>query len=88
MVTAEQGRAFAERRCAGCHAVGLDESPGATGPRFRDLGARYNALSLRQRFAEVSDHGAGMMPPIRIEPGQAEALVVYFDSLSRSGLSN
>jgi len=78
---AERGQRLAEARCAGCHAVGLDEKPAASGPRFRDLRTRYNALSLQKRFVEISQHGAGEMPPIQITNGDAEDLIAYFDSL-------
>jgi mono/diheme cytochrome c family protein len=78
---AERGQRLAETRCAGCHAVGLDEKPAASGPRFRDLRTRYNALSLQKRFAQISQHGTGEMPPIQISNADAEDLVAYFDSL-------
>ena len=77
----ERGRGFAERRCAGCHAIGLDETSAPSGPRFRDLRMRSNALSLQRRFAEISAHGAGEMPPIQISPSEAEDLIAYFESL-------
>lgn len=79
---AERGQRLAEARCGGCHAVGLDEKPAASGPRFRDLRVRYNALSLQKRFVEISQHGTGEMPPIKISNADAEDLVAYFDSLS------
>lgn len=79
--SAERGQRLAQARCAGCHAVGLDENPAASGPRFRDLRMRYNALSLQRRFAEISEHGAGEMPPIQIGASDAEDLVAYFESL-------
>jgi mono/diheme cytochrome c family protein len=78
---AERGKAFAERRCAGCHMIGLDETSSSSGPRFRDLRMRSNALSLQTRFAEISAHGIGEMPPIEITQSQAEDLVAYFESL-------
>lgn len=77
----ERGRAFAERRCAGCHAIGLDETSAASGPRFRDLRLRSNPLSLQRRFAEISAHGIGEMPPIEIRASDAEDLIAYFESL-------
>ncbi|MFN3583406.1 c-type cytochrome [Phenylobacterium sp.] len=78
---AERGQRLAEARCGGCHAVGLDEKPAASGPRFRDLRTRYNALSLQKRFVEISQHGTGEMPPIQISNADAEDLIAYFDSL-------
>ncbi|WP_165844070.1 c-type cytochrome [Phenylobacterium kunshanense] len=78
---AERGQAFAARRCAGCHTIGLDDGGSADGPRFRDLSRRYNALSLQKRFAEISQHGAGMMPPITFSTAEAEDLLAYFATL-------
>lgn len=82
-VAADRGLAFAQQRCAGCHMVGLDETPATDGPRFRDLRMRYNALSLERRFAEISRHGTGEMPPVGFSASEAEDLVAYFDSLDR-----
>lgn len=80
---AERGLAFAERRCAGCHMVGLDETAATSGPRFRDLKVRYNTLSLSRRFAQISQHGTGEMPPVAFTSAEAEDLIAYFDSLDR-----
>lgn len=80
---ADRGLAFAERRCAGCHMVGLDETSATDGPRFRDLRIRYNAISLERRFAEIARHGTGEMPPVAFNASEAEDLVAYFDSLDR-----
>jgi mono/diheme cytochrome c family protein len=77
----ERGRAFAQRRCAGCHTIGLDESSATSGPRFRDLRMRSNAISLQRRFADISAHGMGEMPPIEITAPEAEDLIAYFESL-------
>ncbi|WP_332765874.1 c-type cytochrome [Phenylobacterium sp.] len=77
----QRGQAFAERRCAGCHVVGLDDGPASFGPRFRDLRIRYNALSLQRRFTEISQHGSGEMPPIQIGRREAEDLVAYLETL-------
>ncbi|PZQ63918.1 MAG: cytochrome C [Phenylobacterium zucineum] len=78
---AERGQAFAARRCGGCHTIGQDDGGAAEGPRFRDLARRYNALSLQKRFAEVSQHGTGMMPPVTFGTAEAEDLLAYFASL-------
>lgn len=78
---AERGQAFAQRRCAGCHTIGQDDGGASEGPRFRDLSRRYNALSLQKRFAEVSQHGTGMMPPVTFSTAEAEDLLAYFSTL-------
>ncbi|MGA0605201.1 c-type cytochrome [Phenylobacterium sp. VNQ135] len=79
----DRGQAFAARRCGGCHAIGLDASPAASGPPFWKLQRRYNPLSLQKRFAEVSEHGSGEMPPIEISRAEAEDLIAYFRTLDR-----
>jgi mono/diheme cytochrome c family protein len=78
---AERGKAFAARRCAGCHTIGQDDGGAGEGPRFRDLSRRYNALSLQKRFAEISQHGTGMMPPVTFSAAEAEDLLAYFSTL-------
>lgn len=78
----ERGQAFAARRCAGCHEVGLDDRDGTSGPRFRSLRMRFNALSLQRRFDQISQHGSGEMPPIHISQSEAEDLVAYIESLT------
>lgn len=78
---AERGQAFAERRCAGCHTVGPDDGGAGDGPSFRALAMRYNPLSLQKRFAEVSQHGSGAMPPVTFTVSEAEDLIAYFATL-------
>jgi mono/diheme cytochrome c family protein len=80
---ADRGMALAQRRCSGCHMVGLDETAATDGPRFRDLRMRYNALSLQRRFAAISAHGTGEMPPVEFSAAEAEDLIAYFESLDR-----
>jgi mono/diheme cytochrome c family protein len=76
-----RGQSLARARCAGCHTVGLDDGGASEGPKFRTLAGRYNALALRQRFAEVSEHGSGMMAPITFDARDAEDLIAYVTSL-------
>lgn len=80
-VAAERGQAFAQRRCAGCHMIGLDEGGAVEGPRFRDLSRRYNTLSLQKRFTEISQHGSGMMPPVTFTSAEADDLLAYIATL-------
>jgi mono/diheme cytochrome c family protein len=77
----QRGQAFAVRRCAGCHTVGLDDGGAQEGPAFRTLSRRYNALSLERRFAQVSEHGFDRMPPISFSRAEAEDLIAYFETL-------
>lgn len=78
---AERGQAFAARRCAGCHTVGLDDGGAGEGPSFRAMATRSNPLSLQRRFAEVSQHGTGAMPPVTFTVSEAEDLLAYFATL-------
>jgi mono/diheme cytochrome c family protein len=77
----ERGRTFAEQRCAGCHAITLDESPGSSGPRFRDIQRRHNALSLERRLVEITQHGHFEMPALEFSAQQARDVAAYIDSL-------
>lgn len=78
----QRGHNFAQQRCSGCHAIGLDDGGATEGPPFRVLAQRYNALSLQRRFAEVSAHGYDRMPPVTFTPAQADDLVAYMTSLT------
>lgn len=77
----ERGRAFAEQRCAGCHAVTLDERPGSSGPRFRDIQRRNNSLSLEHSLIEITRHGHADMPPLEFSGQQARDIAAYIESL-------
>lgn len=77
----ERGRDFAYRRCGGCHNVGRDDVS-KEGPPFAKLALRYNSLSLRRRFAEISEHGAETMQPISFSRAEAEDLLAYVSSLA------
>ena len=77
----QRGHAFAVRRCAGCHTVGLDDGGAQEGPAFSKLARRYNPLSLERRFAEVSAHGFDRMPAISFTASEAADLIAYFDAL-------
>ena len=77
------GAAFAARRCAGCHTVGLDDGGAQDGPSFRDLARRYNAVSLQKRFTEVAEHGFDRMPPVSFTVSEAEDLIAYLQTMRR-----
>lgn len=78
----ERGQALADRRCGGCHAVGLtDQSAQTMAPPFRDLGLRYNAISFERRMAGLTSRGHHEMPPLRLERNEIRDLAAYIDSL-------
>jgi mono/diheme cytochrome c family protein len=80
---AARGRAFAERRCAGCHNIGADDGPPDEGPPFRRLVGSYDSASLAERFAHVSAHGKDRMPPITFTPDERADLLAYVRTLPR-----
>ncbi|MBW8816012.1 MAG: cytochrome c [Caulobacterales bacterium] len=79
--SAQRGHDLAARRCAGCHEIGEDDGGAAEGPAFRTLARRYNSLSLRGRFAEISAHGFDRMPPISFSKSEADDLTAYLGTL-------
>jgi mono/diheme cytochrome c family protein len=76
-----RGREFAYRRCGGCHNVGRDDVS-REGPPFMKLARRYDSRSLRQRFAEVSEHGYQLMQPVTFNSAEASDLLAYVNSLT------
>jgi cytochrome c len=81
----ERGRAFAERNCATCHAVGrAGTSPYAPAPAFRTLHERYDVEALAEALAEgmvVGHNGSRQMPEFRLDPPQIDDLLSYLKSL-------
>ncbi len=81
----ERGRAFAEKNCSTCHAIGLTgSSPYAPAPPFRTLHERYDIEALAEALAEgmiVGDTGARQMPVFQLEPQQIDDLLAYLKSL-------
>lgn len=78
----ERGQALADRRCGGCHAVGLtDQSAQTMAPRFRDLGLKYNAISFERYMADMTSRGHHEMPPLHLERDEIRDLADYIDSL-------
>ena len=79
---AESGLAIAERRCAGCHAVGMaDTSPRAGAPPLRDLYKRYPVDALHQAFLNGVHVGHPDMPTFRLSRGEVDALLAYLRSI-------
>ena len=79
---AQRGAAYAQARCAGCHAVGRSgESLLATAPPFRTLGLSYPVEDLAEAFAEgiVTAHPA--MPEFVMSSGENADLIAYLQSI-------
>jgi mono/diheme cytochrome c family protein len=84
-VSADRGRFYALRSCAGCHAVaGQGESPNGSAPSFAAIRLRYNALSLPRRLAEISKNGHHEMPPIYMTPDEIQDIVAYVETVEGS----
>lgn len=81
----ERGRAFAQRLCATCHAVGYrGASPYAPAPPFRTLHERYDVEALAEALAEgivVGHGGARQMPQFVLSPAEIDDLLAYLKSL-------
>lgn len=77
-----QGGAYAEQRCAGCHAIGMtDASPRAAAPPLRDFFKRYPRDGLRAAFMNGVHVGAPDMPAFRLSAQEADRLVAYLRSV-------
>ena len=79
------GRAIAERECAGCHA--LDQSttsPRDGAPPMRDMLARYQADALANNLIEGIRVGHQDMPEFDFDVRTADALIAYLRFLGAS----
>jgi cytochrome c len=80
-----RGRAFAQRHCSTCHAVGrTGTSPYAAAPPFRTLHERYDVEGLAEALAEgivVGHGGARQMPQFVLSPVEIDDLLAYLRSL-------
>ena len=81
----ERGRAYAQRHCATCHAIGrTGSSPYAPAPPFRTLHERYDVEALAEALAEgmiVGHGGARQMPQFVLSPAEIDDLLAYLKSL-------
>jgi mono/diheme cytochrome c family protein len=83
--SADRGRYYALRSCAGCHAVGVrGESPNASAPTFGSIRLRYSALSLPRRLQEISKDGHFEMPPIYMTPDEIRDITAYVETVDAS----
>jgi mono/diheme cytochrome c family protein len=81
----ERGRAYAERHCSTCHAIGrTGSSPYPPAPPFRTLHERYDVEALAEALAEgivVGHAGARPMPQFVLSPAEIDDLLAYLKSL-------
>jgi cytochrome c len=81
---ARAGRAFAERNCAGCHAIGsTGASPNARAPAFRAVARRYKLEDLEEGLAEGIVTGHNAMPEFTLTPRQIDDLLAHLGRLRR-----
>ena len=81
---ADRGRAFAERACSQCHAVGQEANARRTAPPFRDMPFDLNAIRYERRVAELTRGHVGM-PPQEISDQDLRDLAAYIRVLKGSG---
>ena len=82
----DKGKAFVERHCARCHAVGLDDdSHMPEAPALRSLHTRYPIDSLTEAFAEGIVTGHPAMPQFELDMDTISDMLAYIKSLSGTG---
>jgi len=79
---ATQGRALAERHCAGCHSIAPSgESPHREAPPFRVVVVKWPLENIEEALAEGIVTGHPDMPAFEFDPPQIEALIEYLYTL-------
>ena len=81
------GKAIAQQKCAGCHAVGATgKSRAKAAPPFRTLTSRYNVDDLEEAFVEgvAVRHGDVQMPEFEFSPNATAALIAYIKSVGKT----
>ncbi len=81
-----KGKAFVERNCARCHAVGLnDDSHLPEAPALRTLHNRYPIDSLSEAFAEGIVTAHPEMPQFELDTQTISNMLAYIESLAGPG---
>ena len=79
---ANNGRELADRLCARCHAIHVnDRSKLPLAPPFRDIANRYSVWGLQEALAEGIVVGHPQMPEFVLNPDEIFELLTYMDSL-------
>jgi cytochrome c len=81
--TIAEGRRFAEKNCARCHAVGktgISTHPKA--PPFRSIAAKGHIDDLQEALAEGIAVGHPDMPEFEVEPERIASLLAYLKTLA------
>jgi len=89
--TARGELVFTREACAGCHTVKGTQAAGTLGPDLTNFGSRswIGSVTVRNDTAHLSGWIANaqsikpgaLMPPIALEPGELDDLVLYMESL-------
>lgn len=83
---AAAGRRFAERACAGCHAVERrGESPNPHSPPFRTLAARLPGAALEAQLDGIARQGHVEMPPVYMTPDEIHDVAAYIRAVAGRG---
>lgn len=78
----ERGRATAEQRCGGCHAVdGEAASPNAKASPFRQIRRRYNEIAFARELEAIRAVGHYQMPAVVLSDQEARDVGAYVRSL-------
>ena len=78
----EEGKAFVETNCSGCHAIGTTgTSTHPDAPAFRTLSQRYPIDTLAEALAEGISTGHPDMPEFVASPQQIDAILAYIESV-------
>jgi mono/diheme cytochrome c family protein len=81
-VRVQQGRRFAERACARCHAIGTESaSPNSAAPPFSVLAKRYSVVTLGRKLDDIAT-GHYEMPPTRVSDDEIAGLTAYLERLA------
>ena len=76
------GAALAERLCAACHAVGVnDNGQHSDAPPFRTFGETYPIEHLAEALAEGIIVGHPDMPVFEFSPDEVDALLSYLEQI-------
>jgi len=80
------GLQFAEQKCAGCHAIGLqDASLNPAAPALRTLYRRYPIDALEESFRVGLEVGHRDMPRFVLPASQVRSLIGYLRSIDPCG---
>lgn len=77
-----RGEAFAQRACAGCHAIGRSGASRAShAPTFRNLAQTRSDADIRRVLSDIPRYGHVEMPPVYITGDELKDVAAYIISL-------